>query len=243
MKSLSFHFRKTFSKDVFYCLGLVFWVLIVTVGTQYVITYAMLWLLGRTRLIEPLWTTVTTAMVYLASALIIILLPRFGQKLKFSRKELGLSGLLTYTDIGIAILGYILVIITAGFILTLLTNLRLIDATEAQALNYQNLTNGAERIIAYIGLAIIAPIAEEIVFRGWLYGKLRQKIHLLPAILLTSILFGFLHGQWNVGITVGILSIVNCLERELTGTIYAGILTHMIQNSLAFALLILRGLL
>ena len=168
---------------------------------------------------------------------------RFSQKLKFSRKELGLSGLLTYTDIGIAILGYILVIITAGFILTLLTNLRLIDATEAQALNYQNLTNGAERVIAYIGLAIIAPIAEEIVFRGWLYGKLRQKIHLLPAILLTSILFGFLHGQWNVGITVGILSIVNCLEPELTGTIYAGILTHMIQNSLAFALLILRGLL
>ena len=224
MKSLSFHFRKTFSKDVFYCLGLVFWVLIVTVGTQYVITYAMLWLLGRTRLTEPLWTTITTAMVYLASAFIIILLPRFGQKLKFSRKELGLSGLLTYTDIGIAILGYILVIITAGFILTLLTNLRLIDATEAQALNYQNLTNGAERVIAYIGLAIVAPI-------------------LLPAILLTSILFGFLHGQWNVGITVGILSIVNCLERELTGTIYAGILTHMIQNSLAFALLILRGLL
>ena len=85
MKSLSFHFRKTFSKDVFYCLGLVFWVLIVTVGTQYVITYAMLWLLGRTRLTEPLWTTVTTAMVYLASALVIILLPRFGQKLKFSR--------------------------------------------------------------------------------------------------------------------------------------------------------------
>ena len=125
----------------------------------------------------------------------------------------------------------------------MLTSLRLVDAAEPQTLGYQNLISGSDRVIAYFGLAIIAPIAEEVIFRGWLYGKIRKKIPLIPSIVLVSILFGFLHGQWNVSLTVGILSVVNCLEREITGTIYAGILTHIIQNSLAFAILIMRGLL
>ena len=51
-----------------------------------------------------------------------------------------------------------------------------------------------------------------------------------------------MHFQWNVGVNVFALSVVLCALREITGTIYAGILTHMIKNGVAFYLLYLVGI-
>jgi membrane protease YdiL (CAAX protease family) len=50
----------------------------------------------------------------------------------------------------------------------------------------------------------------------------------------TSVLFGLIHGQWNVGVDVFVLSMVACSLREVTGSIWAGILLHMLKNALAF---------
>lgn len=88
-----------------------------------------------------------------------------------------------------------------------------------------------------LALVIIAPIAEEIIMRGWLYGKLRSRLKVPLAILLVSIVFAFLHGQWNVGVGVFVLSLVLCGLREITGTIWSGILLHIISNGIAFYLL------
>ena len=67
-----------------------------------------------------------------------------------------------------------------------------------------------------------------------MYGKLRSRLSAIPAIIIVSALFGLMHGQWNVGVVVGIMSVFMCIARELTGTIYAGILIHMIKNGVAF---------
>ena len=58
-------------------------------------------------------------------------------------------------------------------------------------------------------------------------------------MLIVSILFGVLHGQWNVGVNVFALSLVLCGLREITGTIYAGMIVHILKNALAFYLLYL----
>ena len=105
-------------------------------------------------------------------------------------------------------------------------------------------------MLAFITLVVIAPIAEELVFRGYLYGRMREKFsqvttQLTAAIiasLLVSILFGIVHLQWNVGVNVFALSLVACAMREFTGTIYAGILLHMIKNGLAFYFLFVLGI-
>jgi membrane protease YdiL (CAAX protease family) len=112
-----------------------------------------------------------------------------------------------------------------------------INTEQVQDVGFNNLINPSDRILAFIALVIIAPIAEEIIFRGWLYDKIKKYSGTTIAIVLVSVLFGALHGQWNVGITVGIMSAIMCIERELTGTIYAGILTHMIKNGFAFWLI------
>ena len=113
------------------------------------------------------------------------------------------------------------------------------NATETQELGYSTQIVGLDRVVAFLALVVIAPFFEELVFRGWLYGKLKKYNSVPIAILLVSLLFGILHGQLNVGITVGVMSVIMCIERELTGTIYAGILTHMLKNGIAFCLLFL----
>jgi membrane protease YdiL (CAAX protease family) len=66
-------------------------------------------------------------------------------------------------------------------------------------------------------------------------------ISVIASSLLVSLLFGVVHLQWNVGVNVFALSIVLCSLREITGTIYAGILLHMLKNGVAFWLLYVMG--
>lgn len=94
---------------------------------------------------------------------------------------------------------------------------------------------GSERTLAFLALVVVAPIVEEIVFRGVLYGKMRRSgLGIIPAILITSVLFGLAHWQWNVGLDVFALSVVSCLLRERTKGIGASIVLHMMKNAIAF---------
>ncbi|RYZ49901.1 MAG: CPBP family intramembrane metalloprotease, partial [Sphingobacteriales bacterium] len=52
--------------------------------------------------------------------------------------------------------------------------------------------------------------------------------------IVTSIVFGAIHGQWNVAVDVFALSLILCSLREITGSIWAGVLLHMLKNGIAF---------
>ena len=225
-------------KKTGYSLLAVAWVGIACISAQIIVGFPMIWLLGKAKFSQPVWTTVYTALVYIIAAALIILVPKLIKKAwKTSREKLGLKELPTFTDIGIGIIGFIATIIIAGIVLTFLGTLHIINTGQAQDTGFSGLYSPFDRVVAFLSLAVFAPVAEEIIFRGWLYDKLKKHGGVASAIVLTSLLFATLHGQWNVGITVGIMSIVMCIERELTGTIYAGIITHMLKNGIAFWLM------
>ena len=94
-----------------------------------------------------------------------------------------------------------------------------------------------EIALIFVSLVIIPPVCEEVVMRGFLFGKLSSKMKITVAAVLTSLLFAVAHGQLNVGIDTFILSMVLCLARVNTGSIWTGIFVHMMKNGLAFALL------
>ena len=166
------------------------------------------------------------------------------------REELGLRDTPTWTDIGLAPVGFIVSLIIAAGLTAVFNAFPWFDANEAQTLGFSNyLAPGFDRIVGFFTLVVIAPIAEEIIFRGWLYGKIRERLNgkladiwgIILSSLIVSVLFGIIHLQWNVGVTVFALSLVLCTLREITGTIYAGILTHMIKNGVAFYLIYVLG--
>lgn len=166
---------------------------------------------------------------------------KFFKKALPSRKELGLKGTPTWTDILLAVVGFVAYILLSFILSKIFELFPFFDANQEQELMYSYVPGGIERILVLISLAFIPPIAEEIAFRGWLYPKLKNKISgkksKIISIIIVSILFGFMHGQWNVGVGVFAMSVVACLMRELTGTIYSSILMHMIANNIAFYLL------
>lgn len=240
--------RKTpFWRQALTIVILLVWVAAVMIAVQYVIVFGLYFLIGRERLTQPVWTTVANALIYSIATFLIIWIPvKFLKKQRPTRTDLGLQGLPTWADIGLAPAGLIVYLVLATILIAIFSNFPFFDASQAQELGY-NLIDGFDRLVAFFALCIIAPIAEEIVFRGWLYAKLRSKIpgkrlSLILSILLVSILFGILHGQWNVGVNVFAMSIVLCALREITGTIYSGILLHIIKNTIAFALVYIVGI-
>ena len=230
------------------------WVLASIIVVQRVVGYLALWCLGQERLAQPIWLTVTSTLSYILIALLVILVPRKilkkNPQSSSERTILGFRGLPTWTDIGLAPVGYMVSLVLAMGLTALFELFPWFDAEQAQELGFSTYIVGFDRIIAFIALVVVAPIAEEVIFRGWLYGKMREKISekaselwsIVISICLVSLLFGIVHGQWNVGVDVFALSVVLCGLREITGTIYSGILLHMLKNGLAFYLLFIVGI-
>ncbi|MBR5647388.1 CPBP family intramembrane metalloprotease [Candidatus Saccharibacteria bacterium] len=227
------------------------WVLVVTIAVEFVIGYLLYFILGRETFNTVVWSAIYSALSYGLALLIIVLVPRkLFPKWKVNRESLGLKDLPTWTDIGLAPVGYILALILAGAATWLFTNFSWFNAEEVQDVGFGLLLNGVDRVIAFITLVVVAPIAEEIIFRGWLYGRLREDTasvmnnvwSIILSSLLVSALFGLVHLQWNVAVDVFCLSVVLCALREVTGTIYAGILTHILKNGIAFYLLYVVGM-
>jgi membrane protease YdiL (CAAX protease family) len=90
---------------------------------------------------------------------------------------------------------------------------------------------------------ILAPVAEEIVFRGGLFRYFRTRIPRWWAIGLTSFLFGSLHVSWDsslVGLPsfapMVVLAVIFCLAYERTGSLGTVVVAHALFNSYTFVL-------
>jgi membrane protease YdiL (CAAX protease family) len=93
------------------------------------------------------------------------------------------------------------------------------------------------------GVLIIggAAIGEELFFRGLLFGGLRQLIPLWPAAVVSGVLFGLPHlpqGDLAVALQLSVFGVVLAWAYERSGTLWAPILLHALNNSAAFYLLV-----
>jgi len=175
------------------------------------------------------------AMVYLLTLAIAVYVPKIVVKNNTSLKDIGLDRLPYWKDIGLACVSFVpYVIISTGLVLLATTYLPGFDSEQVQDIGFDRSSNRTGLILAFVTLVVLAPVAEEALFRGYLYGKMRKATNVFVAIVLTSIAFAVVHGQVNVGIDVFALSVILCLLREFTGSIWAGVLLHMIKNAIAF---------
>lgn len=154
-----------------------------------------------------------------------------------SSEELGVNSWPTFVDIGLAPIAYVTYTIFSNIAYAIMRGFSWFDAEQTQNVGFSGYLFASDRIFAMLAIVFIAPIAEELIMRGWLYGKLRNHLKIIPAMLLVSLLFAILHGQLNVAIAVFILSSLLCGLREITGTIWSGMLLHIISNGIAFYIL------
>lgn len=84
-------------------------------------------------------------------------------------------------------------------------------------------------------IVFAASISEEVLFRGYLFGGLREKLPRLAAALLSGAIFGGLHALTGISAVPPLIAFgfVLALLYEKTGSIVPGILLHMLNNSVA----------
>ena len=92
-------------------------------------------------------------------------------------------------------------------------------------------------IFMLILAGIIAPFGEELLFRGVLYTFLRERWGIWLGVMVSSLIFGVIHGNLAVGITGFLLGIVAALVFEYSKSLWTAVIVHAINNSLKIALL------
>lgn len=96
-------------------------------------------------------------------------------------------------------------------------------------------------LIRSLGILILAPLTEEILLRGLLLSKLRQRAPMIVAVLVQSLLFVVLHAityDSSIQAKIGIAQIFidGCLfafARIQTRSVYTSIGMHMFGNFIA----------
>jgi uncharacterized protein len=96
-------------------------------------------------------------------------------------------------------------------------------------------------LMAFFGI-LIAPVLEELFFRGMLFPTLRRGLGVLLAVLLTAAAFAAIHGTqlgyaWAPILSIFVVGLVLTIVRERTDSVAASILTHSGYNFTLFALL------
>jgi len=92
--------------------------------------------------------------------------------------------------------------------------------------------------IVGLGLLVVlaAPVAEEVFFRGFLFGGLRGRMSFWPAAAVSGLLFGLVHlpgGPLQVP-PLAVFGVLLAWLYERTGSLWPPILMHAIQNAISF---------
>ncbi len=92
-----------------------------------------------------------------------------------------------------------------------------------------------------VGLATLAaPLTEEFLFRGVFYNAAKLRVGVWPAIVLTGLIFGFVHpvGLGSM-LPLAVLGGVFAWMAETRKSLIPGMVGHFLQNSMATLLLLL----
>ncbi len=108
------------------------------------------------------------------------------------------------------------------------------------------LSDPATRIAVCLFGVTLGPIAEELLFRGFLQPVMMRVAGVLPGILITAAVFGGMHlsqygGQWQAGLGIMIVGLVLGIVRHLTGSTRASAAVHIAYNSVLFLLMLAAG--
>lgn len=77
---------------------------------------------------------------------------------------------------------------------------------------------------------IVAPVCEETLFRGFIYGKLRSSLPLWAAIVVIALFFGFVHLEILLFLPLVGVGAILALTYEYSGSLIPGAIVHGLFN-------------
>ena len=98
---------------------------------------------------------------------------------------------------------------------------------------------GTDRIssgLLFLWGVVLAPVLEELFFRGILLRKIERAAGTVPAVLITSLLFGLYHGNLSQGIAAAAAGLALGLAYVRTDALLVSVVMHAAVNTAAFLL-------
>ena len=85
--------------------------------------------------------------------------------------------------------------------------------------------------ILFLEVSVLAPLFEEVIFRGIVFGSLRRRFGWLLSALVSATIFAFVHGYGVIGFSaVWWSGFLWAWAYEKTGSLLPGILAHALNN-------------
>ena len=116
-----------------------------------------------------------------------------------------------------------------------------VEQGTVEALGAEESTVGL--IVAGLMVIVIAPVVEEIFFRGFVYRALRSRLSIWAAAAIDGVLFGAVHYNFEGAEALlllpplVLLGFLFCLVYERTGSLLPAIAMHAFNNTVAYAVL------
>ncbi|HTO12422.1 MAG TPA: type II CAAX endopeptidase family protein [Candidatus Binatia bacterium] len=86
--------------------------------------------------------------------------------------------------------------------------------------------------VTLVSTVVLAPVFEEIIFRGLLYGSLRARLGVWPSVVASALVFALAHGYGAAGFASVFLSgALWAWSYERTRSLLPGIAAHMANNA------------
>jgi len=133
-------------------------------------------------------------------------------------------------DLSIAVAG-LAVLILVGDVLTIALGRDLVPAFQLQI--HRSAQAQGALISLWLALIVVAPVGEELLFRGFLFrGFVREPRDALPGILAISLIWSLLHIQydWFGATLVFVIGVLLGYVRLYSGSTTLVILLHMLLN-------------
>jgi membrane protease YdiL (CAAX protease family) len=130
--------------------------------------------------------------------------------------------------------GWILAALAAIWVLGAILNIFL-KAGEEQGLVPDRWDSGhaAPFVANFIVVAAVAPVVEELTYRGLGFAAVRDAFGNWPAVVVTAIAFGLAHGLFIALPVLTIFGLILAWVRLRTGSIYPTIALHALFNGIA----------
>jgi membrane protease YdiL (CAAX protease family) len=97
---------------------------------------------------------------------------------------------------------------------------------------FERVSDPTRKIPIILLAIVIAPLAEEFFFRGFLYGVLKRYAGGLPALLLTGVAFAVIHLHLPSLLPLFLLACVLTLAYELSGSLLVPMAMHALFNAI-----------
>jgi membrane protease YdiL (CAAX protease family) len=86
-------------------------------------------------------------------------------------------------------------------------------------------------LLAVLVVGVLAPVGEELFFRGYMQTRLRRVWRPGPAVLVTALAFGMIHGELVHGVLAAGIGLYLGVMTERTASVMPAVICHVANNT------------